>query len=96
MPSARTCRSRPAVEIGWRLSGRWQGKGLARESAEEAMRFGFEDFGLDRIVAYTRPQNTPSWGLMVRLGMSHAGDFHHPNLPEGHPMRPHVLYEKRR
>ncbi len=25
-----------------------------------------------------------------------ADDFDHPNLPEDHPMRPHVLYRKTR
>jgi ribosomal-protein-alanine N-acetyltransferase len=31
---------------------------------------------------------------MVRLGMTHdpAEDFDHPALPEGHPLRRHVLY----
>jgi len=33
---------------------------------------------------------------MERLGMTRIGPFDHPNLPEGHPLRPHVLYEKRR
>jgi ribosomal-protein-alanine N-acetyltransferase len=31
---------------------------------------------------------------MRRLGMRHdvADDFDHPDLPEGHPLRRHVLY----
>jgi RimJ/RimL family protein N-acetyltransferase len=31
---------------------------------------------------------------MQRLGMRRdaAGDFEHPILPEGHPLRPHLLY----
>jgi hypothetical protein len=31
---------------------------------------------------------------MERLGMRRdpADDFDHPQLPEGHPQRPHVLY----
>jgi RimJ/RimL family protein N-acetyltransferase len=35
---------------------------------------------------------------MERLGMhrSPADDFEHPNLPEGHRLRPHVLYRLRR
>jgi RimJ/RimL family protein N-acetyltransferase len=35
---------------------------------------------------------------MERLGMSHdaAGDFDHPRLPAGHPLRRHVLYRLRR
>jgi RimJ/RimL family protein N-acetyltransferase len=85
----------PGVEIGWRLSEPWQGKGLAREAAEAALRFGFETLGLNRIVAFTTPANTASWGLMERLGMTRIGAFDHPKLPEGHALRPHLLYEVR-
>jgi ribosomal-protein-alanine N-acetyltransferase len=33
---------------------------------------------------------------MQRLNMTHnpADDFEHPTLPQGHPMRLHVLYRK--
>jgi hypothetical protein len=35
---------------------------------------------------------------MERIGMSRdlAGDFEHPNLPPGDPLRPHVLYRLNR
>ena len=86
----------PGVEIGWRLSERWQGKGLAREAAEAALRHGFDVRGFDRVLSYTTPPNTASWGLMERLGMTFVREFDHPNLPEGHRLRRHVLYELRR
>ncbi|QND52340.1 GNAT family N-acetyltransferase [Phyllobacterium sp. 628] len=83
----------PAVEIGWRLSTSWQGKGLAREAAEAALTYGFQTLKLDRIVSFTTPANTPSWGLMERLGMRKIGEFNHPDLQDGHPLRAHVVYE---
>lgn len=83
----------PAVEIGWRLSGPWQKQGLAREAAEAALRFGFGPAGLRRIVAFTTPLNAPSWTLMRRLGMREIGRFDYPELPEGHALRPSVVYE---
>ena len=83
----------PAVEIGWRLSTPWQGKGLAREAAEAVLAYGFQTLRLDRIVSFTTPANTASWGLMQRLGMHKMGEFDHPDLPEGHPLRRHVAYE---
>ena len=45
-------------------------------------------------MSFTVPANQRSWGLMQRLGMHRdaAGDFEHPNLPLGHPLRPHWLY----
>jgi len=83
----------PAVEIGWRLATRWQGRGLAREAAETVLDFAFGPVGLDRVVAFTVPANTASWGLMERLGMRRLGAFDHPKLPEGDPLRPHIVYE---
>jgi RimJ/RimL family protein N-acetyltransferase len=41
--------------------------------------------------------NLPSRRVMERLGMSEAPDeaFDHPNLPDGHPLRRHVVYRLR-
>jgi ribosomal-protein-alanine N-acetyltransferase len=62
------------------------------------MAFGFRDAGLEEIVAMTVPANVRSRRVMERLGMSHdpREDFDHPMLPEGHPLRRHVLYRARR
>jgi len=84
----------PAIEVGWRLAPEAWGSGYASEAAREAVRFGFEDAGLDEIVSFTVPANVRSRAVMERLGMTHdpADDFDHPRLPAGHPLRRHVLY----
>jgi RimJ/RimL family protein N-acetyltransferase len=88
----------PCVEIGWRLTAAHWGQGLATEGACAAMRCGFESLALDEIVAFTVPGNARSRRVMEKLGMTHdpADDFDHPGLPEGHPMRRHVLYRIKR
>jgi RimJ/RimL family protein N-acetyltransferase len=50
------------------------------------------------VVSFTVPLNRRSRAVMERLGMSRdeAGDFDHPRLPAGHPLRRHVLYRLRR
>jgi ribosomal-protein-alanine N-acetyltransferase len=84
----------PAVEIGWRLLPDTWGRGYATEAARAAARFAFDVLDQDEIVAITVPDNTPSRKVMERLGMRHdpAGDFDHPRVSEGHPLRRHVLY----
>jgi RimJ/RimL family protein N-acetyltransferase len=84
----------PCVEIGWRLAPAYWGRGYASEGARAALAFGFGAAGLDEIVSFTVPDNLPSRRVMGRLGMrrSPADDFQHPALPEGHPLRAHVLY----
>jgi len=87
----------PCVEIGWRLARPFWGQGLATEGARAALAFGFETLKLDEIVAFTAMINCRSRGVMVRLGMRDAGEpFEHPKIPEGHPLRSHVLYRLRR
>ncbi len=88
----------PAVEIGWRFNRAYWRQGYALEAARAALAFAFGQLKLDEVVAFTVPANLPSQGLMLRLGMQRdaAGDFEHPRLPEGHPLRQHVLYRIRR
>jgi RimJ/RimL family protein N-acetyltransferase len=84
----------PAVEVGWRLAFECWGRGLATEGARAAIQYGFESLGLDGIVSFTVPANLRSRRVMENLGMTHnpIDDFEHPLLPQGHPMRRHVLY----
>ena len=84
----------PCVEIGWRLAAEHWGKGYAAEGARAALAFGFETLRLEEIVSFTATGNLPSRRVMERIGMTHdpADDFDHPALPEGHPLRRHVLY----
>jgi len=88
----------PCVEVGWRLAHDAWGHGYATEGARAALAFGFEQVGLDEIVSFTAPDNVRSRAVMGRIGMTRdaAGDFRHPNMPDGHPLREHVLYRLRR
>jgi ribosomal-protein-alanine N-acetyltransferase len=82
----------PAVEIGWRFLPAYWGHGYAEEAARLTLAHGFGPLGLAEIVSFTVPANQPSWRLMQRLGMRADGGFDHPRVPQGHPLRPHLLY----
>lgn len=88
----------PCVEIGWRLAAAFWNRGLATEGARAAATHAFENLNLDELVSFTTEENTPSRRVMEKIGMGHdpAEDFDHPRLPEGHPLRRHVLYRLRR
>jgi RimJ/RimL family protein N-acetyltransferase len=83
----------PAVEIGWRLTRSAWGRGYASEAARAALSFGFE-LGLSEIVSFTSATNLRSQAVMRRIGMAHdpADDFENPRVPEGSPLRRHVLW----
>ncbi len=82
----------PAVEIGWRLAFEYWGQGYATEGAEACLEYGFLCLDLPEIVSFTAIQNRRSRAVMERLGMKQDGEFDHPGLPEGHPLKRHVLY----
>ena len=88
----------PAVEIGWRLVRSHWGRGLASEAARASLAYGFDELALAEVVAFTFTGNERSRAVMRRIGMTHdpADDFEHPVIPEGHPLRPHVLYRRQR
>jgi RimJ/RimL family protein N-acetyltransferase len=88
----------PTVEAAWRLARPYWGRGYAYEAARAALEDGFTRLGLTEIVAVTTPPNHRSRGLMERLGMvrDREGDFDHPRVPEGHPLRRHMLYRLKR
>jgi RimJ/RimL family protein N-acetyltransferase len=88
----------PCVEIGWKLAAEHWGQGLATEAALESLRYGFTTFALDEIFSFTPVANTRSRHVMERIGLHHdpANDFDYSRLPEGHPLRRHVLYRAER
>ncbi|HVC59272.1 MAG TPA: GNAT family N-acetyltransferase [Acetobacteraceae bacterium] len=63
-----------------------QGRGLAREAAGAALRFGHDEAGLARIVAVARASNFASRMVLGGVGMTACGSF----IQNGWPM---VLYE---
>jgi RimJ/RimL family protein N-acetyltransferase len=87
----------PCVEVGWRLAFEHWGQGYATEAARLALGYGFGTVALPEIVSFTSATNHRSRAVMERLGMRRdpADDFDYPTMPEGHPLRPHVLYRLR-
>jgi len=88
----------PRIEIGWRLAFDYWGRGYASEAASAALSYAFGSLGLQEVASSTVPANQRSIAVMERIGMtrSPADDFLHPALPDGHPLRPHVLYRLKR
>ncbi len=84
----------PFMEVGWRLARAHWGQGYAGEAARAWLAHGFGTLGPEEIVAITVPANARSRAVMRRLGMRERPEraFAHPALPEGHPLRQHVMH----
>jgi RimJ/RimL family protein N-acetyltransferase len=84
----------PKVEIGWLLGQQFWGQGYAPEGARAALAHAFDILHAPDVVAFTAGVNEPSQAVMKKLGMvrDQLADFDHPGVPEGSPLRAHVLY----
>jgi RimJ/RimL family protein N-acetyltransferase len=76
----------PVIEIGWSLPVANQGCGLATEMAQASLAWGVGERGLERIVAFTMPENERSQAVMRRLGMTYVREFERKGFRQ-------VLYE---
>jgi RimJ/RimL family protein N-acetyltransferase len=82
-------------ELGWRIAERHWGEGIACEAAEASRDWGWAHTPAETIAAWTNAGNTPSWGLMIRIGMTRRRelDFRHPlNLDGDDPLGDMIVY----
>ena len=61
-----------SAELGFTLSGQYQGRGLAREALSGLIARLFERAGLERIEAVTDARNAAAMALLARLGFAIA------------------------
>lgn len=60
-------------EVGFEIAPEFWGRGFATEGAREAVRFGFEDAGLTRIISVTVPDHHASRRVMEKAGLTYQG-----------------------
>jgi RimJ/RimL family protein N-acetyltransferase len=63
------------VALRFALEAEAQGRGLAREAAGAALRFGHDEVGLSRIVAVARENNYASRTVLGSIGMTECDSF---------------------
>ena len=85
----------PCTEILWRLSKAYWGHGYAPEGAQACIDYGRSKHGIEEIYSFTATLNTPSERVMQKIGMVKEGEFDHPNVPDGHDLKRHVLYSSK-
>lgn len=66
------------AELGYRLHRRFWRRGLASEGARELLRHGFDDLGLERVLAETMAVNTASRATMAAVGLRYVRTYHLP------------------
>jgi len=81
-------------EIGWGIAPAYWRRGLAQEAAAACIAWAWTARDWPTVHAITVSDNIASWSLMERLGMIRVegGDFDHPALAPGDPLRRHIHY----
>ena len=59
------------IEVGYSIIKPFWGRGIGTEAAKGWLTFGFNELGLERIVAVAIEENTASRRIMEKLGMSY-------------------------
>ncbi len=83
----------PGIEIGWRLAKEHWNKGYATEAAKACLADALKNKLFSEIYSFTSTSNHRSERVMQKIGMKQMGFFSHPALPDGHILKPHVLYK---
>jgi RimJ/RimL family protein N-acetyltransferase len=76
----------PEIEVGYRFLKQHWGRGYATESALASLAFGFDELGLDRVVAVALETNAASRRVLEKCGLQEIGLTHVYGLE-------HVKYE---
>ncbi|MGI9516651.1 MAG: GNAT family N-acetyltransferase [Pirellulaceae bacterium] len=76
------------VDLGYRLLPDYWGKGLATESCQPLIPWGFQQLGLSRIIAEAHRDNVASIRVMEKLGFR----FDSESVLDGEPIVRYVIY----
>jgi RimJ/RimL family protein N-acetyltransferase len=69
------------IEVGYSLYPQFWRMGFGYECAHAWLTYGFETAGLERIVACADKENTGSWRIMEKCGMTYEGIQEHYGMP---------------
>ena len=69
------------IEVGYSLQPEFWRRGIGYECAMAWLDHGFNELGLERIVAIAVKENVGSWKIMEKCGMRYDGEREHYGLP---------------
>jgi [ribosomal protein S5]-alanine N-acetyltransferase len=77
-------------ELGYIVNPAFHNQGYATEAADGLVRYGFQHFGIHRVIAHCNPENVASWRVMEKIGMRREGTFRKNvffrTAPDGSPL----------
>ncbi|MCD7971854.1 MAG: GNAT family N-acetyltransferase [Candidatus Azobacteroides sp.] len=83
----------PGVEIMWRIRYPYWNQGYTTEAAKACLEYAAAHLPFDILWSFTSLPNKASERVMQKIGMEKERIFPHPVVPDGHPLKEHVLYK---
>lgn len=83
----------PCIEMGWRFAKKHWNQGFATEAARGVLKFVERQTDIKEVYAFTAIRNIPSINIMEKLEMEYLQTFNHPDIIDGHSLKPHVLFK---
>ncbi|MBH0229099.1 GNAT family N-acetyltransferase [Halobacillus sp. KCTC 3957] len=71
------------AEVGFELSRKHWGQGIASEALEAVVQYGFSQLQLERIEALIVPENLPSQRMVEKMGLQKEGLLRHYEYTNG-------------
>ncbi|MCB0643841.1 MAG: GNAT family N-acetyltransferase [Phaeodactylibacter sp.] len=71
----------PYYDLGYRLKRKFWGKGIATETALEALNYGFRTMGLEEIYAGAHVENIGSNKVLQKVGLTFMETFEYDHAP---------------
>ena len=62
-------------ELGYIFNPVFHNNGYATEAAHALIHYGFNHFGIHRVIAHCNPENIASWRVLEKIGMTREGQF---------------------
>jgi len=72
---------RDFIDIGYRFTPKYWGKGYAFESATACLKFGFEQMNYPIIVGAAEVDNIASNKVLSKIGLNFVNRFHYTDIP---------------
>jgi ribosomal-protein-alanine N-acetyltransferase len=66
-------------DLGYRLKSKYWGQGIATETANFSLKYGFQTLKLDKICGATSKTHTASQKVLLKSGLQFAGTFNYEN-----------------
>ena len=85
---------RTSAEFGWIINKKYWNQGFAYEAAYALLEYSVKTLGIRHVIAHCDTENTASWHVMEKLGMTRANESGERKNKQSDKMSREYMYER--